>query len=75
MEDDNCQIPVLKAIGQQKISLLLVVAGLQYYDTLQTIDRKQVRQQLEVNAVGPLFLVKALQQNLAEDAAKVSANS
>jgi len=47
-----------------------VVAGLQHYDTLKTLDRKLVRQQLEVNAVGPLFLVQALQQNLA-DSAKV----
>ena len=65
LEDDNCQQPVLQALGSQKVHLLLVVAGLQHYDTLKTLDRKLVRQQLEVNAVGPLFLVQALQQNLA----------
>lgn len=51
--------------------MLFVVAGLQYYDTLQTIDRKQIRQQFEVNALGPLFLVQALQHTLS-DSAKVS---
>ncbi len=71
MEDDSCQQPILQAIGNQKLHLLLVVAGLQHYDTLKTLDRKLVRQQLEVNAVGPLFLVQALQQNLA-DSAKVN---
>lgn len=70
LEDDSCQQPILQAIGNQKLHLLLVVAGLQHYDTLKTLDRKLVRQQLEVNAVGPLFLVQALQQNLA-DLAKV----
>jgi len=70
LEDDSCQQPILQAIGNQKLHLLLVVAGLQHYDTLKTLDRKLVRQQLEVNAVGPLFLVQALQQNLA-DSAKV----
>lgn len=68
LENDNCQQPVLQALGKQKLHLLLVVAGLQHYDTLQTLDRKLVRQQLEVNAVGPLFLVQALQHNLAESA-------
>lgn len=72
LEDDNCQKPVLQALGSQKVHLLLVVAGLQHYDTLKTLDRKLIRQQLEVNAVGPLFLVQALQQNLA-DPAKVHA--
>ena len=70
LQDDNCQQPILQALGDLKLHLLLVVAGLQYYDTLQSLDRKLVRQQLEVNAVGPLFLVQALQQNLA-DSAKV----
>lgn len=71
LEDDNCHEPVLKALGSQKLQLLFVVAGLQHYDTLQTIDRKQIRQQFEVNALGPLFLVQALQHTLAESA-KVS---
>ena len=71
LEDDNCQEQVLKALGSQKLQLLFLVAGLQYYDTLQTIDRKQVRQQFEVNALGPLFLVQAL-QNMLADSAKVS---
>lgn len=46
----------------------MVVAGLQHYDTWSTVNRQHVRQQLEVNAVGPLFLVQALQHNLAESA-------
>ena len=71
MEDDNCHKPILQNVGEQKLQLLFVVAGLQYYDTLQTIDRKQVRQQFEVNALGPLFLVQALQHTLS-DSAKVS---
>jgi len=71
LEDDNCQEPILQALGKQKLHLLMVVAGLQHYDKLQTLDRKLVRQQLEVNAVGPLFLVQSLQNNLAESS-KVS---
>ena len=71
LEDDSCHKPILQTLGDQKLQLLFVVAGLQYYDTLQTIDRKQVRQQFEVNALGPLFLVQALQHTLAESA-KVS---
>jgi len=75
LEDDSCQQPILQAIGGQKLHLLLVVAGLQHYDTLKTLDRKLVRQQLEVNAVGPLFLVQALQHNLADSAKVNSANT
>lgn len=68
LEDDSCHKPILQELGEQKLQLLCVVAGLQYYDTLQTIDRKQVRQQFEVNALGPLFLVQALQHTLPESA-------
>lgn len=68
LEDDSCHKPILQELREQKLQLLFVVAGLQYYDTLQTIDRKQVRQQFEVNALGPLFLVQALQHTLSESA-------
>ena len=68
LEDDQCSTPILQTLGQQKVHLLMVVAGLQHYDTWSTVNRQQVRQQLEVNAIGPLFLVQALQDNLAENA-------
>lgn len=72
LEDDQCSTPILQSLGQQKVHLLMVVAGLQHYDTWSTVNRQHVRQQLEVNAVGPLFLVQALQQNLAENAKVVT---
>lgn len=66
LAEEQCSEPILKALGQQKISLLMLVAGLQHYDTLATMSRQHVREQFEVNAVGPLFLVQTLQQHLTD---------
>ncbi len=62
--------PLLKALGRRHIDLLVVAAGCQTLDTIDTVTRDAVRQQFEVNAVGPLFAVKALREQLS-DGAKV----
>ena len=62
--------PVLQALGSRHIDLLVVAAGCQTLDTIDTVTRNAVRQQFEVNAVGPLFAVKALREQLS-DGAKV----
>ena len=62
--------PLLQALGSRHIDLLVVAAGCQTLDTIDTVTRDAVRQQFEVNAVGPLFAVKALREQLS-DGAKV----
>ena len=66
-EDDSMQ-PVLKALGSRNMDLLLISAGCQTLDTIDTVTRAGVRQQFEINALGPLFAVKALRSKLTEGA-------
>ena len=66
--NDDCVRPVVKALGSSQIDLLIVAAGCQTLDNIDTVTRDAVRQQFEVNAVGPLFAVKALRDKLAEGA-------
>ena len=67
--------PVLEALGSRSIDLLVVSAGCQTLDTIDTVTREAVRQQFEVNAVGPLFAVKTLRSKLAEGAKARQARS
>ena len=66
--DEDSMQPVVKALGSRRIDLLVVAAGCQTLDTIDTVTRDAVRQQFEVNAVGPLFAVKALRDQLTEGA-------
>ncbi len=47
-----------------QVDLLVSCAGVLEYDELDTLDFNAMRHQYEVNALGPLRLVKALRQNL-----------
>ena len=64
LADDGAAEPVLKALGDDGIDILAIVAGCQGVDTLETVSKDSIRQQFEVNAIGPLFMVKALQHKL-----------
>ncbi|MSP73881.1 MAG: SDR family oxidoreductase [Myxococcales bacterium] len=47
-----------------EVGLLVVNAGLLVPDTFDTFDVAQLRAQLEINAIAPLLLVRALRPNL-----------
>jgi NAD(P)-dependent dehydrogenase (short-subunit alcohol dehydrogenase family) len=49
-----------RAVDGRRIDVLLHNAGILVRDSIDTLDLDEVRRQLEVNAVGPLRLTKAL---------------
>ncbi|HEX5660816.1 MAG TPA: SDR family oxidoreductase [Polyangiales bacterium] len=57
------------AVGTRRIELLINNAGiLRWDDNLDTLDFEAVREQLEVNALGPLRVTQALRGSLVEGA-------
>ena len=48
------------------IDLLVITAGIQEVDNLQSVDLEGLRRQMDVNAYGPLFVVQALRGHLRE---------
>ncbi|KAK9832580.1 hypothetical protein WJX81_000380 [Elliptochloris bilobata] len=52
--------PVLRALEDQKVALLIVVAGYQHLDSLADVNADGLRQHFEVNSIGPLLAVQAL---------------
>ena len=56
----------------QHIDLLVIAAGAQQLDHAQNVTRQGIRDQFEVNALGPLFAVLELRSRL-QRGSKVSA--
>ena len=54
----------LKPFQKAKIDLLIITAGSQTLDNFSTVTKDTIRQQMETNAIGPLFAVKALHEQL-----------
>ena len=63
---EDCCSGILHALGTRRLDLLIVSAGSQEVDTIETVTRDSIRRQFEVNALGPLFLVKGLQSSLSD---------
>ena len=51
---------VAAAVGDDRVDLLVHNAGILVGDSLDAVDLDAVRRQLEINAVAPLFLTRAL---------------
>lgn len=68
------QLPVLtagcvwQALDDAHIDMLVVAAGIQEPDTLDDVTHDIIRRQMEVNALGPVFVVQALKQRLSPGA-------
>ncbi len=54
----------LQPFKSSKIDLLIITAGSQAVDTFGTVTKDIIRNQMETNAIGPLFAVKALESQL-----------
>jgi NAD(P)-dependent dehydrogenase (short-subunit alcohol dehydrogenase family) len=55
------------AVGQRKLDLLINNAGILLWgDRLDALDLAGIRQQFEVNALGPLYVTATLRANLAK---------
>lgn len=54
----------LQPFKSSKINLLIITAGSQSVDTFPTVTKDIIRDQMETNAIGPLFAVKALEGQL-----------
>ena len=68
---DECSLSgLISEVGSQHISLLVIAAGSQETDKLETVTKDNIRRQMESNAIGPLFSVKAL-QHLLQKGSKV----
>ena len=59
------------ALASRELKLLVIAAGVQEVDKLETVSKQSIQRQLEINAIGPLFAVKELQPKLVKGA-KVS---
>lgn len=70
--DDTSLEGVIDAVGGQQIDLLIITAGSQEYDKLETVTKDGIRRQIEANAIGPLFTVKALQKQLKKGSKAVA---
>lgn len=66
--DDDAVGRLAQALGEERLDVLLLNAGLLVADALEGADLGDVRAQLEVNAVAPLRVTKAVLGHLAEGA-------
>jgi NAD(P)-dependent dehydrogenase (short-subunit alcohol dehydrogenase family) len=55
-----------KAVGDEKIDILLNNAGIGGWDKLDTVDFEKMVEQYRVNTLGPLRVTQALLQNLSD---------
>lgn len=60
--------PFAGRLGDRRLDLLICNAGILRRDTLDALDADSIRQQFEVNALGPLKLVAALRAHLTHGA-------
>ena len=57
-----------KRLGDERIDVLVANAGILERDALDPLDLDAIRRQFEVNALGPLIVVRAMRDRLAEGA-------
>ena len=62
--NDTSLEQLLQKLGYRPIDLLIIAAGSQETDKLETVTKDNIRRQMEANAIGPLFTVKGLQDKL-----------
>ena len=69
---DSGTADLQELLPPQHIDLLVIAAGAQQLDHAQNVTRQGIRDQFEVNALGPLFAVLELRSRL-QRGSKVSA--
>ncbi|KQY55700.1 1-hydroxy-2-glutathionyl-2-methyl-3-butene dehydrogenase [Aeromicrobium sp. Root495] len=65
---DDAVAALAKRVANEDLTLdwLVNVAGVMFLDTIDTVDYDDVRNQFEINTVGPLRAVRALRDRLAD---------
>jgi NAD(P)-dependent dehydrogenase (short-subunit alcohol dehydrogenase family) len=66
--DDNSVERFAAAIGEAPVDILVNNAAIRVPDSLRDMDLRQIRAQLEVNAIGPLRVTRALLPKLRRGA-------
>ena len=69
---DATVVALARRLADTPLDLLVLNAGILRSDHLDTVDMATVREQIEVNAIAPLRVAKALQRNL-RPGAKIAA--
>jgi NAD(P)-dependent dehydrogenase (short-subunit alcohol dehydrogenase family) len=64
LAEDTAVEELTRRLGQRSFDVLLLNAGILRADGLEQLSLPQVREQLEVNALGPLRVVAALRKTL-----------
>lgn len=62
--DDSSLKRLIEKLEGRNIDLLIIAAGSQETDKLDNVTKDNIRRQMESNAIGPLFTIKALQSKL-----------
>jgi len=75
VSDDLSVQGLVPACSNDAIDVLLLNAGMLTKETLDDLDFERIRRQYEVNTLGPLRVVKALLDNLSNDAKVVIVTS
>ncbi|OPX14984.1 SDR family oxidoreductase [Gordonia sp. i37] len=67
---DEAVATLAKKLTEQDVTVswLVHVAGVMFLDSLETFDFDDARRQFEINTLGPLRVIRGLQNNLADDA-------
>jgi NAD(P)-dependent dehydrogenase (short-subunit alcohol dehydrogenase family) len=68
VSDESAVNALAKKLGDQRIDVLFANAGILERDSLDKLDLEGIRRQLAVNALGPLIVVHALKDRLANGA-------
>ena len=68
LTSDEAVAGLAQELSDQAIDLMVLNAGILRRETLEDLDFERIREQLEVNALGPLRVVKALLPRLAPGA-------
>jgi NAD(P)-dependent dehydrogenase (short-subunit alcohol dehydrogenase family) len=66
MTNDDAPKAILKALGDKRIDVLLLNAGVLVPDSLEALDFEVLRKQYDVNALGPLRMTKGLLSKLGK---------
>jgi NAD(P)-dependent dehydrogenase (short-subunit alcohol dehydrogenase family) len=64
--DDKAVAKLVKAVGKREVDVLVNCAGVLSDESLGDLDFDRIRQQFEVNSLGPLRVTAALRPKLAE---------
>lgn len=63
---DTCMARLRQAIGRRHIDWLINNAGVLHEETIDSLDIDRIREQLEVNSLGPLRVIKAVLDHLGQ---------